>query len=160
MSGYAQILGKSIGTLIYGAGKGIFRSFQDFSLCAEPYMREEGNVIYYFGDLDYEGIAIYENLALLFDEECSIRPFAEGYLKMLEKTKEIGEDQLPTMKEAQNKNIGICFWDFFVKDSTYRMQQILQKGRYIPQEILSIEDFYTLPHTFSICFSTSIFNAS
>lgn len=141
LSGNSQILGKSIGTLIYGAGKGIFRSFQDFSLCAEPYMRNKGNVIYYFGDLDYEGIAIYENLASLFDKECLIRPFTEGYLKMMEKAKGIGEDQLPSMKEAQNKNIGTCFWDSFAKDSAYKMQQILQNGRYIPQEVLSIEDF-------------------
>lgn len=91
LAGNNRILGKSIGTLLYGAGKGIFRSFQDFSLCTEPYMREKGNVIYYFGDLDYEGIAIYESLASLFDEECSIRPFAEGYLKMIEKIK--GEER-------------------------------------------------------------------
>ncbi len=141
LSGNSQILGKSIGTLIYGAGKGIFRSFQDFSLCAEPYMREKGNAIYYFGDLDYEGIAIYESFVSLFDKECKIQPFAEGYLKMIEKAKEIGEDQLPPMKEGQNKNIGAYFWDFFVKDSADEMQQILLKGRYIPQEILAIRDF-------------------
>lgn len=141
LSGNSQILGISIGTLIYGAGKGIFRSFQDFSLCTEPYMREKGNVIYYFGDLDYEGIAIYEKLASLFDKECQMELFTEGYLKMIKKAKEIGEDQLPLMKEGQNKNIGICFFDSFVKDCADEMQQILQNGRYIPQEILAIEDF-------------------
>lgn len=141
LSGNSSILGTSIGTLIYGAGKGIFRSFQDFSLCAEPYMREKRNVIYYFGDLDYEGIAIYESLASLFDKECKIEPFAEGYLKMIEKAKEIGEDQLPTMKEGQNKNIGTYFWDSFGRDSADKMQRILQNGRYIPQEILAIGDF-------------------
>lgn len=141
LSGNNRILGTSIGTLIYGAGKGIFRSFQDFSLCAEPYMREKRNVIYYFGDLDYEGIAIYESLASLFDKECKIKPFAEGYLKMIEKAKEIGEDQLPTMKEGQNKNIGTYFWDSFGKESADKMQRILQNGRYIPQEILAIGDF-------------------
>lgn len=45
------------------------------------------------------------------------------------------------MKRGQNKNIGTCFWDSFAKDNTYKMQQILQEGRYIPQEILSVEDF-------------------
>lgn len=38
-------------TLIYGAGKGILRSFQDFDFCAEPYMRDPRNQIFYFGDL-------------------------------------------------------------------------------------------------------------
>ena len=41
-------------TEIFGAGKGIIRSFQDFDLCAEPYMKHPKNTIYYFGDLDYE----------------------------------------------------------------------------------------------------------
>ena len=45
--------------MIYGAGKGIFKSFQDFEFCVEPYMKEKKNQIFYFGDLDYEGIGIY-----------------------------------------------------------------------------------------------------
>ena len=55
-----KFFGAEIGTLIYGAGKGIIRSFQDFDLCAEPYMKHPKNTIYYFGDMDYEGIGIYE----------------------------------------------------------------------------------------------------
>ena len=141
LSGNSFILGKNIGTLIYGAGKGIFRSFQDFSLCAEPYMREKGNVIYYFGDMDYEGIAIYESLALQFSTECRIEVFTEAYLKMLAKAEGIGEEQLPSMKLEQNHNIGTHFLDSFPKDKTDKMQQILKNGRYIPQEILSTEDF-------------------
>ncbi len=66
LSGEQTILGLKVGTLIYGAGKGIHRSFQDFAFCVEPYMQEENNQIYYFGDLDYEGIGIYEKLAQLF----------------------------------------------------------------------------------------------
>ena len=53
-------------TEIFGAGKGIIRSFQDFDLCAEPYMKHPKNTIYYFGDLDYEGIGIYENRWMTF----------------------------------------------------------------------------------------------
>lgn len=54
LEGNEEILGIKIDTLIYGAGKGIFRSFEDFDLCVEPYMQAEGNQIFYFGDLDYE----------------------------------------------------------------------------------------------------------
>ena len=61
LNGHTEIFGAEIGTLIYGAGKGIIRSFQDFDLCAEPYMKHPKNTIYYFGDLDYEGIGIYES---------------------------------------------------------------------------------------------------
>ena len=141
LSGNNRILGVSMGTLIYGAGKGIFRSFQDFSLCAEPYMRERTNVIYYFGDMDYEGIAIYESLADAFEKECKMEPFAEGYLKMIEKAVKIGNEQLPAMKSGQNQKIGNRFWNSFSAEIAEKMQQILQNGRYIPQEILSIEDF-------------------
>ena len=62
-AGILEIFSMEVGTLIYGAGKGILRSFQDFDLCAEPYMTYSENTIFYFGDLDYEGIGIYENLA-------------------------------------------------------------------------------------------------
>ena len=141
LSGDDSILGLKFGTLIYGAGKGIFRSFKDFSLCAEPYMREKANVIYYFGDFDYEGIAIYEGLAAAFDEKCKLTPFKKAYLEMIKKAMEIGEENLPTMKTGQNQNIGTCFYNAFSKEKVDEMKKLLNKGRYIPQEILSIEDF-------------------
>ena len=72
LSGKNEILGLAVGTLIYGAGKGIFRSFEDFTLCTEPYMSKTENTIYYFGDLDYEGIGIYEKLAEFFEKHCSV----------------------------------------------------------------------------------------
>ena len=135
-----QILGVSIGTLIYGAGKGILRSFEDFNLCVEPYMRAEENHIYYFGDLDYEGIGIYEKLAVLFQENCTIRPFCEAYLKMYEKTETIGIKSMPRMKEGQNQNIEELFWSFFKKQDAEKMKELLRMGQYIPQEILSVKD--------------------
>lgn len=141
MSGQSTILGVEIGTLIYGAGKGIIRSFQDFSLCAEPYMRETDNRICYLGDLDYEGIRIYEGLARMFESECIIEPFMEGYLKMLQSAQAIGINCLPDMKKGQNSDIDDIFQKHFKKDIFKCIQQILEQGKYIPQEILSIEDF-------------------
>ena len=84
-----SIFGIELGTVIYGAGKGIYRSFSDFSLCAEPYMKEKSNVLYYFGDMDYEGILIFETLAEQFAGEYLIQPFAEGYFRMLQKAEKI-----------------------------------------------------------------------
>ena len=84
LNGHTEIFGAEIGTLIYGAGKGIIRSFQDFDLCAEPYMKHPKNTIYYFGDLDYEGIGIYENLAEKFRSRWKIIPFVPAYQAMLE----------------------------------------------------------------------------
>lgn len=137
--GVGVLLGTEIGTLIYGAGKGILRSFQDFDLCVEPYMADQGNRIYYFGDLDYEGIGIYESLAKLCRGRQEIIPFQPAYQAMLEKA--AGVKELPDTKEKQNRNIGHLFFDGFPEETVGRMKQILEDGKYIPQEILNILDF-------------------
>ncbi|MDE7183274.1 MAG: hypothetical protein K2O40_02125, partial [Lachnospiraceae bacterium] len=41
------ICGEPIGTLIYGAGKGIIAAFSDFDISGEPYMTAQGNAILY-----------------------------------------------------------------------------------------------------------------
>ena len=135
-----SVIGLSIGTLIYGAGKGIWRAFEDFDSSAEPYMKASGNQFFYFGDLDYEGILIYEKLA----EDCRekhIVPFCEAYLKMLKKAEHFGIDSLPATKEGQNRNIGEIFFSFFTKEAKERMKDILEQNKYIPQEILNYTDY-------------------
>ncbi|MDO4272903.1 MAG: DUF2220 family protein [Eubacteriales bacterium] len=141
LEGNDTILGTGTGTLIYGAGKGIVRSFQDFSLCVEPYMKEPENQIYYFGDLDYEGIGIYEKLADLFSAEWEIRPFLPGYKAMLDKAVPYTIMNLPKTKEQQNRNIRELFFSYFDRDTVQYMKDILEQDRYIPQEILNITDF-------------------
>ena len=139
LNGYTKILGAEIGTLIYGAGKGIIRSFQDFDLCAEPYMKHPENTIYYFGDLDYEGIGIYENLVEKFRGRWKIIPFVPAYQAMLEKAEQITE--LPETKEYQNRNIRTQFFSCFDEVMVKKMEAVLEKDRYIPQEILNVADF-------------------
>lgn len=138
LEGNDVILGMPVGTLIYGAGKGIFKSFQDFEFCVEPYMTQKGNEIYYFGDLDYEGIGIYENFASVFCGEWEIKPFVEGYEAMIDKAEVIG--QLPDTKTGQNKRIRELFFSYFSKEMVEKMTRILEAGQYIPQEILTITD--------------------
>lgn len=48
-------------------------------------MKHPKNTIYYFGDLDYEGIGIYENLAEKFRSRWKILPFVPAYQAMLGK---------------------------------------------------------------------------
>lgn len=138
MEGGEKILETEIGTLIYGGGKRIIRSFQDFSLCIEPYMRDAGNKIYYFGDLDYEGIGIYEGLAEAFAGSWEIFPFLPAYTAMLRKAFQV--KTLPDTKEQQNRNLRGMFWKYFPAKTAEEMECILASGQYIPQEILTIHD--------------------
>lgn len=138
-----RIFGREIGTVIYGAGKGILRSFEDFRFCVESHVNAPENEILYFGDLDYEGIGIYERLAELFgagENGCEIKPFTQAYEKMLEKAAQ-GVDFLPETSENQNRNLSGLFFSYFTESLKARMEQILEAGKYIPQESINITDF-------------------
>ncbi|WP_242834226.1 Wadjet anti-phage system protein JetD domain-containing protein [Clostridium pasteurianum] len=60
IGGGENILGEDISTLIYGGGKNINKAFNDYKISVEDYVSDSKNTILYFGDLDYEGIVIYE----------------------------------------------------------------------------------------------------
>lgn len=137
LEGNDQIFDTSIGTLIYGGGKGIYGSLSDFDECVEPYMRAADNQILYFGDLDYEGILIYEQVEKEMKEKYFFAPFVKAYEKMLDKGKDL---ELSLSKEKQNKNCGYTFFNYFEPDYITRMKCILEEGRYIPQEILQMSE--------------------
>ena len=109
-----------------------------FCKILEIYMKDKNNEILYFGDLDYEGIGIFENLASIFSEQSDIRPFVPAYLAMLEKAK--ASHKIPKSKEQQNQNISGVFFSFFKDETVNQMERILREGLYIPQEILNISD--------------------
>lgn len=139
LAGNNQLLGENISTVIYGAGKRVVSYFQEFNASAEPYMLADGNELLYFGDLDCEGIGIYETLAESFVEQGEIKPFIPAYLAML--TKAGNYKQLPPTKKDQNRNLQGTFFSYFPADAQAQMQSILQNDLYIPQEILTISDF-------------------
>lgn len=134
------ICGVQIGTLIYGAGKGIIAAFSDFDISGEPYMTAQDNTIFYFGDLDYEGIGIYEKFAAEYGGLYDIQPFKSAYELMLAKAGRIGFESLPLTKEGQNRKTEGLFLNQFSQAQRAVMEKILGQGRYIPQEILNIED--------------------
>ena len=139
LAGNELLFGEQISTLIYGAGKRVISCFQEFAVSAEPYMLDAGNELLYFGDLDYEGLGIYEALAESFAEQGSIKPFVPAYLAMLQKSK--GYQKLPTTKEEQNRNLQGSFFNYFSAEVQKEMQNILRQDLYIPQEILTLLDF-------------------
>ena len=136
ISGASTICGLSVGTLIYGGGKSVSKAFRDFKLSVEPYLLQQGNQFHYFGDLDYEGIGIYQQLANVF--EYSLVPFYLGYQLMLQKAARL---ELSKTKLGQKSHDGYSFWDGFDLVVAQTAQDILGQGNYIPQEILNIGDF-------------------
>lgn len=141
IEGSETICGEHIGTLIYGAGKGIIAAFSDFDISGEPYMTVPGNRIYYFGDLDYEGIGIYENFSSAYGDKYEIKLFKNAYEKMLLKAYAMGIGMLPPTKEGQNRKTGNVFLTDFSESHQTKIKEILESNRYIPQEILNIDDF-------------------
>lgn len=141
MNGNSRILGMETGTLIYGAGKGILRSFKDFALSVEPYISRPENRIWYFGDLDYEGIGIYEKLQKLLLPFHRISPMTEAYTAMVKKSPAMA--LLPDSRAGQVPTEGELFFDCFKPEAVKRMKSILENGKYIPQEIITIRDLKT-----------------
>ncbi len=139
LQGHNTLLGVEIGTLIYGAGKGIVKAMEDLEICVEPYIYHHSNHILYFGDLDYEGIGIYEVLYNKYSERYNISLYKQAYEAMIDKVIDI--KGLPDTKKGQNKNIGHVFLDSFDGTMKSKMVEILECGKYIPQEILNITDF-------------------
>lgn len=136
---YNHILGLETGTLIYGCGKGIYKTFEDYVTGVEPYFQHRENEVYYFGDLDYEGILIYETLCERYPVKINL--FTEAYLRMIKKAQDVGLENLPEMKEKQSKNIGSKFMEQFNVATREFMVKMLKSGYYIPQEILNEMDY-------------------
>lgn len=134
-----NVFGKEIGTVVYGKGKGIEKSIKDFDLVVDSYVSDTRNKILYLGDLDFEGIIIYEGLEKLIKGKYYIRPFVEGYKKMIDKALN-NNYELQLSKEKQNKNIKEEFLGHFDEEYKEKILKILKDGLYIPQEILNIGD--------------------
>ncbi len=132
------ILGKKIDTVIYGSGKGIIKAFKDYDVSVEDYLASKENNIYYFGDLDYEGIIIYENFYSKYKNKYNIKPFIEGYKKMIDKVNNM--KSLPKTKDGQNRNINDYFLQEFSLEYKEKIKDILKSNLYIPQEIINIID--------------------
>ena len=141
----ADVLGIRFNTLIYGAGKGIWNSFADYASGAESYFKA-GNELLYFGDIDYEGIIIYEHLVKKqwkcgTGESIDIKPFVRAYENMLDKAEKMGFSNMPFTKEKQNSNIENIFLDYFSENRKAQILNLLKEGKYIPQEILNEHDW-------------------
>jgi len=98
------------------------------------------NTYYYFGDLDYEGINIYQSL-LANNQELQINLCTELYSRMLKEAKKY---LLPKTKSGQRKTDMTEFLKSFDDEASQEIMTILENGRYIPQEILNYQLMKTI----------------
>jgi hypothetical protein len=118
--------------LIYGEGRKIISSFR---FIEEYGVNPEQDCIFYFGDLDAEGINIYCELLDKYPQY-KIVPFCEGYQAVLE----IGlrKEPVKTPKEQKSKQENIArFNAAFEHTWARKLKSHLEGGFYIPQEALS-----------------------
>lgn len=118
--------------LLYGEGKKIISKNNRLKEY-DQILKGSTNTYYYFGDIDYEGILIYQTL-LENNEELPIYLGTELYTWMLRQAKQY---DLPKTKAGQKK-VGIepFLLNFNVEESN-EIIKVLDSGRYIPQEILN-----------------------
>lgn len=134
-----SILGLDISTVVYGGGKSKIPSLNEFKYYTEDYISDSNNTFYYFGDVDYEGLVIYESYRNISSEQIELRPFTEAYKYVVDKCDGF-IDSLPNTKPGQNKNINDLFFENFEDSYKDKIMAILEKDKYIPQEALNYED--------------------
>jgi hypothetical protein len=135
LEGENIFIGEKIDTVIYGAGKGIEKSLEDFEATAPKYLRSPIELLYW-GDIDYEGIAIYERLVDRHSDLLNIKLFEGAYKLMLRLSK---NRSLAMSKDNQNKNIKDSFFSELNAENIEEIKRILSSGLYIPQEIVNYE---------------------
>jgi hypothetical protein len=132
IEGQTAFLGEAIDTIIYGSGKNIEKSFQEYDFTVEQYLLQPGKV-FYWGDIDYEGIAIYERFKKRYSENLNIELFKSAYVTMLLLSE---GREMPKYSEKQNKNIDKVFLTE-MESYEQRILKLLEEGSYIPQEIVN-----------------------
>ena len=117
--------------VIYGEGKKIIKSF---SFTKELGIGIEDN-IWYFGDIDYEGINIYETLKEKYNHY-KIEIYKLGYETILEI-----EDEPGSLRNAQNINSEKInkFLEEFPKKYKKILSEIFMQNKFIPQEVFNLE---------------------
>lgn len=128
------VFGIPVKVLLYGEGKKITRQSGRLREYMEEVLGEHQNDFYYFGDLDYEGISIYQE-AKEKNPEVNVKLLLKAYEAMLE---EKLQKAYPETRDHRTPRADLeGFLANFSEEHQRKILQILEKGRYIPQEILN-----------------------
>ncbi|MCC8073560.1 MAG: DUF2220 domain-containing protein [Methanosphaera sp.] len=118
--------------ILYGEGKKVIRESFSLSDFCETELKHKCDFLY-FGDLDYEGIGIYQTLKKQ-STDFDLQLFSKLYVKLIELS------NLTSLRkvEKQQKEVDITlFLQDFCGETVENIKWILSDGRYIPQEALN-----------------------
>lgn len=119
----------SFTSLIYGQGYKIVKSIEHFS--RQLPFREAHHIIYYFGDLDWEGIKIWD----LLSHKVEVIPATPFYLACLLKI------AIPiNKKQSQSEEALNRFLPYFDNEAQKQIIATLTKRNFFPQEVLSSKE--------------------
>lgn len=114
-------------SLIYGCGWKVVAGLE--GIYKQLGIEEDESIFYYFGDLDHEGMAIYNNIS----ERVKLAiPFYEALLKEEASCGKWNQKRRKIVLEAFSKN--------FAPEETEFICKQLQAGFYYPQEAIQKED--------------------
>lgn len=111
-------------TLIYGSGKAIIQSMEQFE---RQYPVAAIHHFFYFGDIDREGIAIWHSLS----KKVNVRLALPFYYACMKKQPAKGKEYQRQRIEAEE-----AFFQPFSTEEQLQIKQLLKEGFYYPQEIL------------------------
>lgn len=115
-------------TLIYGAGKKIERGIENFD---SQYPTQSVQHFFYFGDIDREGINIWNRL----NEKRPAKPALPFYNACLQKNEAYGKTN-----QTKNEAALHAFLTYFHEHESEKIKQLLAKGAYYPQEVLKTDE--------------------
>lgn len=117
--------------LIYGEGMAITKKFAFIR-----YLRgQPSDHYYYFGDIDYAGIIIYNTLRKTFPEY-DIVPAVPFYEYMLHTAGFENSRCLKSIKDTDSSNLS-PFIDYFNAESEDMIRKIIENKRCLPQEVIN-----------------------
>lgn len=130
-----RLLGRDFSHLVYGEGKKIIKSFE-FAL--EIGLTPDNCKVFYFGDLDPEGISIFESFRERFSDY-NICLFVELYEELLN----VSFSRAPKLRRKQRVSDERFsrFLGDFPQGVSERIMELFDSERYLPQEGLNFEFF-------------------
>jgi hypothetical protein len=127
-----SVLGMNFSTVIYGEGKKIISSMEDIYYNDNvKYLDNKNNVFYYWGDIDKEGLQIYQKFKTSYDG-LNIMLLKEAYHMMLELSKIYGIHKCKNPQRVKIEDL-----TELDSEASNAILAIALEDNYIPQEIIS-----------------------